>query len=78
MKFQKFHLLIYWYKDLNKLIGFILFHFSFILCEIKLCSFSKCMKEYIDDYAWDYNWKKFQIMFYWDNTLINFQSVFDR
>jgi hypothetical protein len=36
------------------------------------------MKEYIDDYAWDYNWKKFQIMFYWDNTLINFQSVFDR
>jgi hypothetical protein len=28
------------------------FYFSFILCEIKLCSFSKCMEEHIDDYAW--------------------------
>jgi len=35
------------------------------------------MKEYINDYAWDYNWKKFESMFYWDDTLINFESVFD-
>jgi hypothetical protein len=72
VKFQKFHgSFIDIRTCVHSWLGLFYFIFPFILCEIKLCSFSKCMEEYIDDYAWDYNWKKFEIMFYWDDTLIN-------